>query len=200
MNRELRWRILTLQVIVTIVFAFGAGVALWAHNFTQDQVRTQLVAQKISMPTAASLTTSEYSNADRAALDPYSGQTMSTGYQAKAYADHYIGVHLKAMGSTYSQISEKYINLTVVKKLPATNPQVQAVSGLRNTIFMGTMLRSSLLQAYAFWFVGDIALYAAIGLAAGAVVAFLAFLFELFIARKPEETATPTPITTRVAV
>jgi hypothetical protein len=104
------------------------------------------------------------------------------------------------MGSTYSQISEKYINLTVVKKLPATNPQVQAVSGLRNTIFMGTMLRSSLLQAYAFWFVGDIALYAAIGLAAGAVVAFLAFLFELFIARKPEETATPTPITTRVAV
>jgi hypothetical protein len=61
------------------------------------------------------------------------------------------------------------------------------------------MLRSSLLQAYAFWFVGDIALYAAIGLALGAVGTFLAFLFELFIARKPEETATPTPIQ-RVAV
>jgi hypothetical protein len=200
MNRELRWRVLTLQAIVTIIFAFGAGVGLWAHSFTQDQVRSQLAAQKVQMPTAASLQTAEYSNADRAALDPYSGQIMTTGYQAKAYADHYIGVHLKAMGSTYSQISEKYINLTVVKKLPPTDPQVQAVSGLRTTIFMGTMLRSTLLQAYAFWFVGDIALYAAIGLVVGAVGVFLAFLFELFIARKPEATATPTPITSRVAV
>jgi hypothetical protein len=200
MNRELRWRILTLQVIVTIVFAFGAGVGLWAHNFSQSQVRDQLVAQKVQMPLASELKSAEYSNADRAALDPYSGQQMTTGDQAKAYADHYLGVHLKGMGYTYSEISAKYMNLTTVKHLPATNPQVQAVGGLRNTIFMGTMLRSTLLQAWAFWFVGSIALYAAIGLAVGAVVALLAFLFELFIARKPEETATPTPITTRAAV
>ncbi len=200
MNRELRWRILTLQVIVTIIFAFGAGVGLWAHNFTQDQVRSQLTAQKIPMPLAATLKTSEYSNADRAALDQYSGTMMDTGDKARAYADHYIGVHLKAMGATYSQISAKYINLTVVKKLPPTNPQVQEVGGLRNTIFMGTMLRSSLLQAWAFWFVGTIALYAAVGLAIGALGAFLAFLFELFMARKPEETATPTAIRQRAAV
>jgi hypothetical protein len=200
MNRELRWRVLILQALVTIVFTFGAGVGLWAHNFSQDQVRNQLVSQKVQMPLAATLKTAEYSNADRAALDPYSGQMMTTGDQAKAYADHYIGVHLKAMGYTYSQISEKYINLTVVKKLPATNPQVQAVSGLRTTIFMGTMLRTTLLQAWAFWFVGQIALYAAIGLAVGAIGVFLAFLFELFIARKPEETATPTSFTTRKAV
>jgi hypothetical protein len=104
------------------------------------------------------------------------------------------------MGYTYSQISAKYMELTTVKKLPPTNPQVQQVGGLRNTIFMGTMLKGSLLQAWAFWFVGSIALYAAIGLAVASVVAFLAFLFELFIARKPEDLTTPTSITQRVAV
>jgi hypothetical protein len=200
MNRELRWRVLILQALVTIVFAFGAGVGLWAYNFAHGQVHDQLTAQKVQMPLASTLTTAEYSNADRAALDPYSGQMMTTGDQAKAYADHYLGVHLKGMGYTYSQISEKYINLTTVKKLPATNPEVQAISGLRNTIFMGTMLRSTLLQAWAFWFVGSIALYAAIGLALGAIGVFLAFLFELFVARKPEETTIPTPITKRAAV
>jgi hypothetical protein len=200
MNKELRWRVLILQALVTIVFAFGAGVGLWAYNFAHNQVRDQLVAQKVSMPLASTLKTTEYSNADRAALDPYSGQMMTTGDQAKAYADHYIGVHLKAMGYTYSQISEKYMILTTVKKLPATNPQVQAIGGLRNTIFMGTMLRTTLLQAWAFWFVGTIALYAAIGLALGAVGVFLSFIFELFIARKPEEIDVPTPITKRAAV
>jgi TRAP-type C4-dicarboxylate transport system permease small subunit len=200
MTRELRWRILTLQIIVTIVFAFGAGVGLWAYNFSHNQVRDQLTAQKIPMPDKATLTPSEYSQADIAALAPYSGTMMDTGDKAKAYADHYLGVHLKGMGYTYSQISAKYMELTTVKKLPPTNPQVQSVGGLRNTIFMGTMLKSSLLQAWAFWFVGSIALYAAIGLAVASVVAFLAFLFELFIARKPEDLTTPTSITQRVAV
>src|SRR5919205_1972021 len=87
MNKELRWRVLILQAIVTIVFAFGAGIGFWAHNFTQGQVSTQLKDQKVQMPLASTLKTAEYSNADRSALDPYSGQMMTTGDQARAYAD-----------------------------------------------------------------------------------------------------------------
>ena len=33
---------------------------------------------------------------DKAALQPYAGQQMTTGKQAQAYADHYIAVHLDA--------------------------------------------------------------------------------------------------------
>src|SRR5207248_288413 len=129
-------RITALQAIVTIVFAFGTWFAFWGADFSHSQVREQLAAQKIPMPLASTLTTSEYSQADRNALDQYSGTVLDSGPKAQAYANHYIGVHLAAMGMTYSQVSGKYMTLTTVKKLPPTNPQVQALSGLRNTIFM----------------------------------------------------------------
>ena len=193
MTSTLKLRIIVLQAIVTLVFAFGAGFAFWAANFTHSQVKDQLANQKIAMPLKATLSPKEYSQADISALAPYSGTQLDNGNKAEAYANHYIQVHLNAMGMTYSQVSGKYIELTTVKHLPATNPQVQALSGLRNTIFMGTMLRGSLLQAYAWWQVGTYALYAGIVMAIGSVLVFLSLLFELFFAPKAlhEETVQP---------
>ncbi len=43
--------------------------------------------------------------ADAAAMGQYAGQAMTTGAQAKVYADNFIAFHLSKMGGTYSQLS-----------------------------------------------------------------------------------------------
>ena len=186
MTDSLRWRILSLQGALIVVFAFLAGFAFWGANFTHSQVHDQLIAQKIAMPDKATLSPKEYSQADITALAPYSGSMLDNGNKAKAYADHYIQVHLNAMGMTYSQASAKYMALTIGQKLPATNPKVQALGNLRQALFMGTTLRGSLLQAYAWDTIGSYAFFAAIGLTFAALVVLIAFLFELVVVPRRE--------------
>jgi hypothetical protein len=189
MNKELRWRILSLQIIATIVLAFAAGVGYWAHNFTQDQVRTQLTEQQIVFPPANSAAIKALP-ADKAAnMTQYAGQQMTTGYQAQTYAQNFIAVHLGEIGQgkTYSYWSGKALSEA------KTNPKQFAIdNGIALTLFRGETLRSLLLNAYAFWFVGDLAFYAAIGLTVGAVAVFLAFLFELLWVPRREEITTGT--------
>lgn len=183
MTREIRWRILTLQIVVTLVLAFGAGVAYWAHSFTHDQVRSQLVAQQIVFPAATSPAITALPAADAAAMRAYAGQTMSTGYQAETFANHFIAVHLGKIGQgkTYDYWSGKAL------AEQTSNPKQFAIdNGIALTLFRGETLRSLLLNAYAFWFVGDLALYAAIGLTIGTIVVFLAFLYELVAEPKRE--------------
>lgn len=179
MSKDLRWRIIALQVVVTLIFAFGAGVAFWAHNFTQDQVRSQLTGQQITFPAANSPALTALPAMDANAMMQYAGQTMATGYQAHTYAEHFIKVHLSKMGGTYSYYSNKSIAEAT------TNPKQSAADeATALTLFRGETLRSLLNQAWAFWYIGDIAFYAGIGLTVGAVAAFLTFLFELFVAPK----------------
>ncbi|HZU11514.1 MAG TPA: hypothetical protein VFB58_01635 [Chloroflexota bacterium] len=178
MTREIRWRILTLQIIATLVLAFMAGVTFWAHSFTQSQVTQQLTAQQIVFPPAASPALKALPAVDASAMSRYAGQTMTTGDQAKVYADHFIAVHLKEIGQgkTYAYWSGK----ALAEK--TTNPtQFAKDEGIAQTMFQGTTLRSMLLNAWAFYFVGSIALYAAIGLTIGTILTFLAFLYELLV-------------------
>lgn len=178
MTSEIRWRILTLQILATLVLAFAAGVGYWAHNFTHDQVSSQLKDQQIVFPPANSPSLTALPAADASAMKQYAGQTMTTGDQAKVWANNYIAVHLKEIGQgkTYAYWSG----------LSLKNPSNQKYSGITQTLFRGETLRSLLLQAWAFWFEGDLALYAAIGLTIGAIASFLAFLFELLITPKRE--------------
>ena len=181
MNRDLRWRILTLQLIATLVLAFCAGVGFWAHSFTHDQVRTQLSQQQIVFPPAASPAIKSLPAPNAQAMTPYGGQTMTTGDQARTYAENFIAVHLNEIchGKTYSYWSGKALTEAT------SNPTQYAIdNGIALTLFRGETLRSLLLQAWAFWFVGTLALYAAIGLTIGALAAFGAFLFELLYAPK----------------
>lgn len=181
MSKDLRWRIIALQLVVTIIFAFGAGVTYWAHNFTHDQVRSQLVEQQITFPPANSPALVELPAADASAMAQYAGQTMTTGYQANTYAEHFIKVHLGKMGGTYSYYSGKSMAEAT------TNPKQSAADeATALTIFRGDTLRSMLNQAWAFWFIGDLALYAGIALTIGAVAAFITFLFEMFVAPKQQ--------------
>lgn len=183
MTRELRWRILTLQIVATLVLAVVAGVGYWGYSFTHDQVSSQLKEQQIVFPAANSPAIKALPASDAAAMRQYAGQTMTTGDQAKVWANNFIAVHLKEIGAgkTYNYYSGKAL------AEQKTNPKQYAIDeGIAMTLFRGETLRSLLLNALAFWFVGELALYAAIALTVGALVVFFAFLFELVIVPRRE--------------
>ncbi|HEX8918405.1 MAG TPA: hypothetical protein VF898_07875 [Chloroflexota bacterium] len=184
MNRDLRWRILSLQIVAVIVLAVLAGVGYWGYGFTHDQVQTQLKQQKIVFPPANSVEITALPAKDAAAMKQYAGQTMTTGDQAKVWANDFIAVHLNTIGSgkTYNYWSGK------AQAEQASNPKQYAVdNNVALLLFRGETLRSLLLNAWAFWFLGDLALYGAIALTAGSAIVLLAFLFELLIAPRAQE-------------
>jgi len=139
-------------LILAAVLAVAGGLALWGHNFVDSQVSSQLSAQKIVFPTKTNPEFKALPAADAAAMGQYAGQQMTTGAQAKVYADNFIAFHLSKMGGTYSQLSAASL----------AQPNNAKLAALADTVFKGTTLRGMLLNAYAFWQMGVIALWAAI--------------------------------------
>jgi len=171
MNRDLRWRIITLQVVMIAVFAFGAGLAYYAGNFTHDQITAQLRPQEIRFaPVGKGLP---------AELNQYAGQQVLNGEQAHAYADKYIGLHLSQMGDPQGK---PYSYWTTQARTETDPAKKAAAADLGTTIFRGETLRSMLNQAWAFWTIGDIAIFAAFGLALATLLVSAALVFELFFA------------------
>ena len=156
-------------LLVAVLLAAG-GLLTWASTFVGSQVHDQFAAQAITMPTSQTGLAS-LPEADRAALEPYSGQQLTTGPQAKAYANHFITVHMNeaAKGQTYSQVSGQYI-AQCSDPAKATSAACQQLGGLRQTLFMGDTLRGLLLYGYAFATIGTIAGYAAIAAFGGAAI------------------------------
>jgi hypothetical protein len=102
-------------------------------------------------------------------LNQYAGQQLTTGDQARAYADHFIAVHLSeiAGGQTYAEVSTK----------AQANPTDAKLQGQVAMLFKGETLRGMLLNAYAFWTVGVIARIAAlVAFVAGGIMAVLTLL------------------------
>jgi hypothetical protein len=156
-------------LILASVLLVAGGLMTWANTFVHDQVHDQLAMQDITMPDKASLET----QAQHDHLDKYAGQKMTTGAQAKAFADYYILVHMNAAGDgqTYEEVSSQYMGLL---NDPNADPdQVTEVGNLRQTLFMGNTLRGLLLDAYAFGTMGVIAGYAAIAAFVGSGLLFL---------------------------
>jgi hypothetical protein len=149
-------------LLLVAVLLVAGGLATWASSFIGNEVHDQFAAQHITMPTTKT-GLAELPSADRAALEKYAGQQLTTGPQAKAYANHYIAVHMKeaAAGKTYSEVSGQYLQQCSDPKQAATQA-CQDLGGLRQTMFMGDTLRGLLLYGYAFATVGTIAGYAAI--------------------------------------
>jgi hypothetical protein len=147
-------------LVLAAVLLVAGVLLLWGHSYANNQVATQLSAQKIVFPTTSNAEFKILPAADRAAMGAYAGQSMTTGAQAKTYADHFIAVHLNIMGAgkTYSQLSGESL----------AQPKNVALAGLVQTVFRGTTLRSMLLEAYGFWQIGQIALFGAIASFIGA--------------------------------
>ena len=82
------------------------------------------------------------------------------------WADHFIAVHLSEMpyGGVYAKVSAAAL----------ADPSNKELASLAQTVFQGTTLRGLLLEAYAFWTFGQIALLA--GIAAFVLAALMALL------------------------
>ena len=173
MTNGLRWRVLVLQAGLIGILVFCAGFLVWGNSFIHNQITTELTAQQIYFPAANSPAIAALPAADATAMNAYGGQQLTTGDQAKVYANSFINVHLSevAGGLTYSQMSAK----------AQANPTDTKVAGQVATLFKGEMLRGTLLNSYGWWTIGTYALYAAIGLAVAGLVVLGAFALEIFL-------------------
>jgi hypothetical protein len=189
-------RIVSLIGLGHSLFLFvAAGLLYWGFTFADQNVKDQLSAQNITFPTVDSDSFKALPKDDREAMEPFAGAKMTTGEQAMAYAQHYIGVHVKnvAGGKTYSEVSGAALAASAQSKADPTNTelasQAATLMGQRQTLFMGETLKGLLGNAYAFWKMGQIAMYAAWAAGASAIVMLiLSILGFMHLRRTPEGT------------
>jgi hypothetical protein len=167
-------------LLLAAIMIVAGALLIWAYTFVNNQVTTQLSEQMITFPAASSAEIKALPAADAAAMTQYAGQQLTTGAQAETYANHFIAVHLKEIGGgkTYSQLSAESL----------ANPGNAKLAAQTQTVFQGTTLRGLLLNAYAFWQMGQIALWAAIAaFISGAIFLILSILGFLHMRRTPRE-------------
>ncbi len=153
--------------LVTVVLVVAGALLMVGYSFANSNVHNQLAQQQIFVPALGS---SELASPQIGPyLNQYAGQQVLTGPQAEAYANHFIAVHLSEMpyGGVYSKVS-------AAARANPTDAKLQAEV---QTVFQGTTLRGLLLEAYAFWTFGQIALWAGI---ASFILAFLMALLTGF--------------------
>ncbi len=137
--------LLTVMLIVA-----GVGLTV-GYSFTSSQVKSQLLEQKVFFPKSGE---ADYQDLVKAHLTQYAGQQVLTGSQAQIFANDIIGVDTNMIsgGKTYAQLSAASL----------ADPSNTALKNQVELVFRGDTLRGLLLNAYAFGFIGVIALYAAI--------------------------------------
>jgi len=175
--------------LAALLLIFG-GMLNFGAAFANDSVQTQLANQNISFPIEAGLPAET-----RDQLAKWAGKQVTTGEMARDYSDLFIWEHMKAaatavMGkpATYSEVSSAYL---AAQRNSSTDPaQLQKLSDLQDTLFMGNTLRGMLLEAYAFGTMGVIAGYAAIAAFAGGVLFLLLGIAGLMHIRRTPEDAT----------
>lgn len=187
LDKLVSWTGLALAAVLLI----AGGLLTWANTFVADQVHDQLVMQDITMPEGESL--SSLPKADADALKEYAGSRLDTGPEAKAFADHYILVHMNgASGNrTYEEVSGEFIQLSDEEK---ASEEGQALGQLRQTLFMGNTLRGLLLYGYAFATIGTIAGIAAIVSFVGAGVLLVLVFLGMRHARRVETEPAREPV------
>jgi hypothetical protein len=176
-------------LVVAAALSVAGALGLWAHSFANSNVHDQLAQQKVFFPSTAGIAAQHNAEITKY-VTPYAGQQVLDGQQAETFADHYIKVHLSevAGGQTYSQVSAKFLTMK------PTDANYQQVAGQRQTLFMGETLRGMLLNAYAFWKMGQIALVAAIAsfITAGVMLLLSALGFWHLRRVSPEAEVLPT--------
>ena len=167
MNAAIRWRIIVLQVVALFALALGTVGAAYAYSFTNDQIHSQLAPQQIFFPKDAASGLPDN-------LKQYAGKQVLNGEQAHAYAEKYIGP--ASRGDRAGPSLQLLEHLARTETDPALKAKDQAIA---DTMFKGETLKGLLNEAYAFSVFGQIALYAAIGLALATLVVLGAFIFEV---------------------
>ncbi|MGC9221872.1 MAG: hypothetical protein ACP5H2_11070 [Solirubrobacteraceae bacterium] len=171
--------------LLVVVLLVAGGLLTWASSYTGSQVKTQLAMQDVYFPTAAELKTATKNNTGeyQARMVPYlkqyAGKEVLTGAEAEAFANHFIAYHLQAMPyhGVYSKISA-----AALAAIPGT-ANAKSLTSLESTVFQGTTLRGMLLEAYAFGFMGTLAMWGAIASFVGAVILAILVMLGLAHAR-----------------
>lgn len=166
-------------IVVVAALLIAGALATWGYSFANDNVHSQLSQQQITFPAAGSQALASPQIGPY--LNQYAGQQLTTGAQAKAYADHFIAVHLSEMpyGGVYAKVS-------AASMADPTNTTLKAEV---QTVFQGTTLRGLLLEAYAFSVFATIAAWAAIASFALAFILALLVGFGFWHARRVPATA-----------
>ena len=149
-------------LVLAVILLVTGGLLTWANSFIEDQVSTQLSQQNIFFPPKGEATADPRIGRY---INRYAEQQLVNGEQAEAYANHFIKVHLEDAtgGKTYSELSAE----------SRANPDDAEAAALVQTAFRGEALRGLLLNAYAFWTMAQVALYAAIAAFVGAGIMLL---------------------------
>jgi len=119
-----------------------AGVlALIGGGYANNVVHDQLSPQKITFPAKGKDLPAN--------LNQFAGQRVDTAKEAKAYANDFIGLHLKGIGAgkTYSEVSAAFLQ----------DPTNEKLAQQRQTLFMGETLRGLLLSAWGWGTIASIA-------------------------------------------
>ena len=153
-------------VVAVVLIVLGA-MAIYGGSFARDNVQDRLAPQNIEFPPADAMTPEE-----KAEVGDFAGQKVDTGVEAEAFS-RYIGGHLEFIneGKTYSETSS-------AARQEGLDPKVAAeLQGKADTLFKGETLRSILLNAYGWWTVATIALWAGVAMVvAGVALGILAIL------------------------
>ena len=152
-----------LGAVVVVVLAVAGGLLMWGSNFAGDYVHDELAAQGITFGPAESL------QEERPDLVKYADQQVDTGKEAEAYAS-YIKGHVEGIadGATYAElggperaaraaVQEAQANGASAEEIATLQESADAITGQRDSIFRGEMLRGALLNTYAWSTIGQIA-------------------------------------------
>ena len=168
MNRKVWDQLVsTAALVIAVVMLFVGAAAIYGGNFGQNNVKDRLTPEQVQFPPADAMTPEELTS-----VGAFAGQQVTTGPQAEAFA-RYIQGHLALVneGKTYSQTS-------AAARVEGLDPQTAADLQVKaDTLFKGETLRSILLNAYGWWTVATIALYAGyVMVIAGIVMLVLSIL------------------------
>jgi hypothetical protein len=168
--------------VATVVLVVAGALLTWGSNFAEDYVSDELSAQNIVFPPVEALEAE-----GRDDLVKYAGEQVTTGDQAEAYASYIQGhVANTADGLTYAEIPDRAARTALQEAIESDAPadeiaaleqEATTLSQQRDTVFKGEMLRGTLLNAYAWSTMGQIA-----GIAAMAAFATAAVMFVLSVA------------------
>ena len=187
MNRKAWDQIVSASAaVIAVAMIVLGGFAIYGGNFGRDNVQTRLEPQNITVPRFDAMTPEE-----QQAVGAFAGQQVTNGAQAEAFS-RYIGGHLAAVndGKTYSETSGE-------ARAEGLDPDVAAeLQGKADTLFKGETLRSILLNAYGWWTVATIALFAGYAMVALGIVLGVLAILGFRHAKRAEAARNEAPSTT----
>lgn len=187
MNRNVWDRLVsTAAVVLAVALVVLGGLAIYGGNFGQNNVRDRLAPEKVFFAPLSAMTPEE-----KASVGAFAGQQVTTGPQAEAFAT-YIAGHL-----TFINDGKTYAETSAAARADGLDPKLAAdLSAKADTLFKGETLRSIMLNAYGWWTMATIALYAGYLLVVAgiflAILAALGFRHAKRMAAADEQTAVTT--------